>query len=73
MALNYQRNSYTLRENVLKSYNDEETRDLFSVQASSRMSEEFLREMLLKHKIALQQNKHVKTRQTIATTISAHW
>lgn len=72
MALNYQRDSYALRKNVLKSYEDEATRDVFSVSSSANMSEDVLREKLLKHKMALQPNKHIHTWKTITTTIVAH-
>jgi len=69
MALNYQRNSYTLRESVLKTYLDSETKDVFDIKKSSEMKEDNLRKKLLKHKIALQPNKHIKTWQKIAITI----
>ena len=72
MALNYQRNSYTLRENALQTYQDSETKNVFEIQASSNMSEEQLRKKLLKYKLALQPNKHIKTRKTIATTIATN-
>ena len=70
MALNYQRNSYTLRESVLKTYNDAETRDLFDITACAQMSEEELRTKLLQYKIALQPNKHIQTRQKISKTLA---
>lgn len=70
MALNYQRNSYTLRESVLKSYNDPETKNVFDVNVSSNMNEEELRKKLMKYKIALQPNKHIQTRKKISETIS---
>jgi hypothetical protein len=70
MALNYQRNSYTLRESVLKTYKDPETKDVFDVTKSSNMSEEELRKKLMKHKVALQPNKHIQTRKKISETIS---
>lgn len=69
MALNYQRNSYTLRESVLKTYKDSNTKDIFDIKSSTKMSEEELRQKLLKYKIALQPNKHIETRKTISTTI----
>jgi uncharacterized iron-regulated protein len=69
MALNYQRNSYTLRESVLKSYKDPETKDIFNVKNSAKISEEELRQKLLKYKVALQPNKHINTRKTISNTI----
>jgi len=69
MALNYQRNSYTLRENVLKTYNDKKTNYIFDIKNSATISEEILREILLKYKIALQPNKHINTWITISKTI----
>lgn len=68
MALNYQRNSYALRESVLQSYNDPETKDIFDIKKSSTMPEEALRTKLTKHKVALQPHKHIQTRKTIAKT-----
>jgi len=80
MALNYQRNSYKLRESALKSWKDSTTRDIFDVQNIAKMSEEELREKLLKHKVALQPNKHIQkpnkhiqTWKTISHTIAEHW
>lgn len=70
MALNYQRNSYTLRESVLQTYLDPQTRDVFDVACCANMSEEVLRQKLMKYKVALQPNKHISTRKTIATTIA---
>jgi len=72
MALNYQRNSYKLRESVLQTYNDLETKDVFDIALSSKMSEQELREKLLKYKIALQPNKHIQTRKKISTTIETN-
>ncbi len=73
MALNYQRNSYTLWESALKTWEDVETRCVFDVNWVARATEEELREKLLKHKVALQSNKHIKTWQTISKTISENW
>lgn len=72
MALNYQRNSYKLRESVLQTYQDIQTKNIFNIKASSKMSEQELREKLLKHKIALQPNKHIQTRKKISTTIETN-
>lgn len=72
MALNYQRNSYTLRESAKKTYEDPETRDVFDIQKINKMNEALLREKLLKYKVALQPIKHGHSRKTISTTISEH-
>ncbi len=73
MALNYQRNSYTLWENALKTFNDTETRFVFNVNEAAKVPEEKLRSALMKYKLALQPNKHVKTWQAIAKTVSQNW
>ncbi len=73
MSLNYQRNSYTLWESVLKTFNDPETRIIFNVNYSANLNGDKLREFLLKHKIALQPNKHIATWQKISKTISENW
>jgi len=72
MALNYQRNSYTLRESALKTYNDAETRDVFDIAICGYMSEEELRTKLLKYKVALQPNKHIQTRHKVSRTIATN-
>ena len=73
MSLNYQRDSYKLWESVLKTFNDSETKIVFDVKSSASLNEEQLRKILLKHKIALQPNKHIATWQKISKTISENW
>jgi len=73
MALNYQRNSYKLWEAALKSYNDPKTNLVFDIKKISRISSEELRGLLLKYKLALQPNKHIKTWKEISKTISENW
>lgn len=69
MSLNYQRNSYTLRESAAKTYNDEECNDVFIPEAVTKMATDELREKLLKHKVALQPNKHIDTWQRISSAL----
>ncbi len=69
MALNYQRNSYKLRESALVTYHDKETNDVFDISMCAKISEDELRIKLLRHKVALQPNKHIQTRQRISKTI----
>lgn len=57
MALNYQRNSYVLWESANRMYADELARKVFDSKEVCLMSEEYLREQLVKYKVALQQNK----------------
>jgi 3-methyladenine DNA glycosylase Tag len=73
MALNYQRDSYKLWESVLKTWQDEETRQVFDVEKVSKMSDETLRSYLTKYKVALQPNKHITTWKTLSNTIVEEW
>ncbi|USN54998.1 MAG: hypothetical protein H6765_11280 [Candidatus Peribacteria bacterium] len=73
MALNYQRNSYTLREAALASFQDPTTQEVFDLQAVVSLPIEQLRAKLLLHKLALQPNKHISTRRTIAETVVTTW
>ena len=69
MALNYQRNSYTLWEGANKTYRDVETADVFVTKAVVNMDEQQLREKLLKYKVALQPNKQPVIWRTLCETI----
>lgn len=73
MALNYQRDSYKLWEAALKTYLDPKTRFVFDASVVAGKSEREVREALLKHKLALQPNKHIATWMTIAKTIKGNW
>lgn len=70
MALNYQRNSYKLWESAAAAYLDEETRTVYYPKMVEEMPTEVLREKLLKHKVALQPNKHINTWQRLCSVIS---
>ena len=73
MALNYQRNSYTLWASALATYQDADTRCVFSPEAVVLIDEELLRAKLLKHKLALQPNKHIQIWKTLCNTIYSEW
>lgn len=60
MALNYQRNSYTLWESALKTYQDEETRFVFDPKACLEKSFEEVQYALTKYKVALQKQKQTE-------------
>ena len=60
MALNYQRNSYTLWESALKTYNDEETRFVFNPESCLEKSFEEVQYALTKYKVALQKQKQTE-------------
>jgi len=70
MALNYQRDSYKLWEAALATYNDNETKTVFDTKAVAKLPVGELRKMLLKHRLAMQPNKHIHTWKTIAQTIT---
>lgn len=60
MALNYQRNSYTLWESALKTYSDEETRFVFTPRLCLEKSFEEVQYALTKYKVALQRQKQTE-------------
>lgn len=69
MALNYQRNSYVLWECANRMYADEAARSVFDSKAVCAMSEEVLRDYLVKYKVALQPNKQPVIWKTLCETI----
>lgn len=73
MSLNYQRNSYALWEAAKQTFEDSETSPAFSIHNTSILSQDQLRPLLTKYKLALQPNKHVSTWHRIATTIADEW
>ena len=58
MALNYQRSAYALWESAAATWADEEARDAFFPEQAVRMGGEELRHRLLRHRLALQPNRH---------------
>lgn len=73
MALNYQRNSYKLWEAALQTFQDPKTQFVFDVKKVSKKTDKELRNALIKHKLALQPNKHIHTWKTISRTINDNW
>lgn len=68
MALNYQRNSYTLWEAALKTYNDEKTHFVFDPKACLAASFEEVQKALTKYKVALQKQKQTEIWLTLCQT-----
>ena len=68
MALNYQRNSYTLWESSNKTYNDEETRFVFDPKECLNRSFEEVQYALTKYKVALQRQKQTEIWLTLCKT-----
>ena len=70
MALNYQRNSYTLWESALKTYNDNETRFVFNPKICLEKSFEEVQYALTKYKVALQKQKQTEIWLTLCNTFT---
>ncbi len=60
MALNYQRNSYTLWQAALKTYQDDETRFVFSPQECLNKGFLEVQKALVKYRVALQKDKQTE-------------
>lgn len=73
MALNYQRNSYTLWTAVRALSKDPSTRWAINPKLCTRASIDELRAVLTKHKVALQPNRHVANWSTIAQVITTEY
>jgi hypothetical protein len=70
MSLNFQRNSYKLWESANRTYKDLDTACVFSPNYVASIDIEILREKLLKHKVALQPNKHTQIWFDLCRTFS---
>lgn len=68
MALNYQRSAYKLWEGAKECYEDPETADVFVPSRVLTMGEGVLRGKLVKHKVALQPNRHPEIWRRLCTT-----
>lgn len=68
MALNYQRNSYTLWESANKTYQDEETRFVFHPKLCLEKNFEEVQSALTKYKIALQKQKQTEIWLSLCNT-----
>ena len=68
MALNYQRNSYTLWQSAKKTYEDEETRFVFNPKICIKKSFEEVQYALTKYKVALQKQKQTEIWLSLCNT-----
>jgi hypothetical protein len=73
MALNYQRDSFKLWVAAKETWEDELTKDVFNIANTAKISFVGAQHMLIKHKLALQPNKHVATWRKISGTIYQNW
>lgn len=69
MALNYQRNSYTLWESANKTYQDETTRFVFDPKQCLKKTFEEVQYALTKYKVALQKQKQTEIWIKLCQTI----
>lgn len=69
MALNYQRNSYTLWESANKTYQDKDTCFVFEPQEVIKHTFEEVQNALVKYKVALQKNKQTEIWIKLCNTI----
>lgn len=69
MALNYQRNSYTLWESAKLTYEDAKTNFVFNPSEVLRRSFEEVQAALIKYKVALQKNKQTEIWVKLCETI----
>ena len=72
-ALNFQRLSPNTRKSALATRKDKETRFVFFPEDVVIRSEDKVRKALLKHKLALQPNKHISIWRTISLTWHEHF
>ena len=66
--LNYQRNSYTLWESALKTYNDDETKFVFNPKMCLEKSFDEVQYALTKYRVALQKQKQTEIWLTLCNT-----
>lgn len=73
MSLNYQRNSYTLWEGALKTYEDEETKFVFDPKECLNRSFEEVQAALIKYRVALQKDKQTEIWLKLCKTFQELW
>lgn len=66
MSLNYQRNSYTLWQSVSEAYLDNNSHRIFNFHTVAECALDKLRDRLLRHRVALQPNRHPEIWQRVA-------
>lgn len=70
MALNYQRNSYTLWRSVAEAYLDDNSRWIFTARVVAGSGLDELRDALLRHRVGLQPNRHPEIWHRVANGIA---
>lgn len=72
-SLNFQRQSPAMWASALKTYNDPDTNYLFFPEKVAQKSREEVQVSLLKHKLALQLNKHTDIWIAVSKAFSTHF
>lgn len=72
-SLNFQRSSPVTWKSALATWNDPETNFVFFPEKTVFRNVEVLRAALLKHKLALQPNKHIEIWTKITTTLNSYF
>lgn len=70
MALNYQRNSYALWRSCTAAWDSAGDRWVFDPDAVAARDTDALRETLVRHRVALQPNNHVRNWRTICLSLA---
>ncbi len=70
VALNFQRSSPALWQSALNTFNDEETGFVFYPEKVVETNDEDVRAALVKHRLAVQPNKHTHIWTTICETLA---
>lgn len=70
MSLNYQRDSYKLWQSIAHAYVDHQSRWIFNPRLVAESSLEEVRHALLKHRVALQPNRHPDIWQRVSKGIT---
>src|SRR3989344_8723392 len=72
-SLNFQRQSPAMWSSALQTYEDPETHYVFSPEETARASRKQIQKHLLKHKLALQPNKHTDIWIAVSKALHAHF
>lgn len=72
-ALNFQRNSPNLWRSALETYNDPQTNYLFFPEKVVQRTEDEVRMDMVKHKLALQPNKHTNIWYRLSKTLAQNY
>lgn len=73
MSLNYRRPSHQLWAAAKATFLDPETYNVFDVASVENTDENELRTLLVKHRLAMQPQRHILNWSTIASTVHQEW